>query len=114
MDSKMKELNDQEVRMASDDLRIAENNKIIEHVEAIRAIVERKCGSCDPGINGCMDCLFDSIDIEKIPAALDRILDLMHHMPNDKHDIVAAGRERHERRERRWRELMRGDKPCIS
>ena len=87
------------VIMASDALRIVENNEIIEHVEAIRTIVERKCRSCDPGINGCMGCLFDSIDRRMIPAALDRILDLMHHMPNDRHDIIAAGRERHAQRE---------------
>ena len=92
--------------MDKESFRIAENNEIIDHIEAVRAIVDRKCARCAPGINGCMGCTFDPLSRDCIPAAIDRILYLMGHMPNDRRDVIAAGSEKHGQREARWRAIM--------
>lgn len=92
--------------MDKESFRIAENNEIIDHIEAVRAIVDRKCARCAPGINGCMGCTFDPLSRDCIPAAIDRILDLMGRMPNDRRDVIAAGSEKHRQREARWRAIM--------
>ena len=89
-----------------EELKFSENNEIIDHAEAIREIVERKCARCDGGMSGCMGCLFDSFDRGMIPAALDRILDFMGHMPNDRPDAVAAGKRRHGEREAKWQKIL--------
>ena len=86
-----------------------ENNQIIDHAEAIRAIVERKCARCGGGMQGCMGCLFDSFDRGMIPASLDRIIDLMGHMPNDRPEAVAAGKRRHGEREAKWRSILENE-----
>lgn len=88
------------------DMKTAENNEIIDHVEAVRAIVERKCARCGGGMSGCMGCLFDSFDRGMVPASLDRIIDLMGHMPNDRPDAVAEGRRRYGEREATWRNVL--------
>ena len=89
-----------------EELRLSENDEIIDHAEAIREIVERKCARCRGGMSGCMGCLFDSSDRGMIPASLDRILDLMGHVPNDRYDAVAAGKRRHAEREAKWRRIL--------
>ena len=86
-------------------LRRSENNEIIDHLEAVRAIVGRKCARCGGGMAGCMGCLFDSLDRGMIPAALDRMLDLMVNMPNDRQEAVSEGRRRHCDRETKWRKM---------
>ena len=83
-----------------------ENNEIIDHAEAIRKIVAQKCARCGGGMSGCMGCLFDTFDRGMIPAALDRILNLMGQMPNDRPDAIAAGTRRHDERERNWRMIQ--------
>lgn len=85
-----------------EELKISENDEIIDHIEAIREIVERKCARCRSGISGCMGCLFDSLDRGMVPAALDRMLDLLGNMPNDRREVVAAGKRRHADREAKW------------
>ena len=87
-------------------LKIAENNEIIDHIEAVRAIVMRKCNRCVPDINGCMGCRFDPLSRDCIPAAIDRIIYLMGQMPNDRRDVIAVGSDHHSQREARWREIM--------
>ena len=87
-------------------MKSAENNEIIDHVEAIREIVERKCARCGGGISGCMGCLFDSFNRWMIPASLDSILNLMGFMDNDRPDAVAGGKRRHAEREGKWRKIM--------
>lgn len=88
-----------------EELKLSENDEIIDHAEAIREIVGRKCARCGGGMSGCMGCLFDSFDRGMIPASLDRIIDLMGHMPNDRPDAVAAGKRRHGEREAKWRKI---------
>ena len=92
--------------MDKEALRIAENNEIIDHIDAVRAIVARKCKRCVPDINGCMGCRFDPLSRDCIPAAIDRILYLMGQMSNDRRDVIAAGCERHSQRDARWRAIM--------
>ena len=88
-----------------EELKLSENDEIIDHAEAIRKIGERKCARCGGGMAGCMGCLFDSLDRGMIPASLDRILDLMGLMANDRPDAVAAGKRRHADREAKWRTI---------
>lgn len=40
-------------------LKTVENDEIIDHIEAIRGIVERKCARCGGAMSGSMGCLFD-------------------------------------------------------
>lgn len=80
----------------------SENNEIIDHIEAVRAIVGRKCARCGGGMAGCMGCLFDSSDRGMVPASLDRMLNLLGNMPNDRREVVAAGKRRHADREAKW------------
>ena len=88
--------------MSSEETKRQENNEIIEHVVAVRAIIEGKCKRCGGGMSGCLGCLFDTFDRGMIPASLDRILDLMSNMPNDKREFVAEGSKRHNERETKW------------
>lgn len=82
-----------------------ENNDIIDHLEAVRRIVERKCSRC----NGmCMGCLFSSLDVGMIPGMLDKMLDLMHLMPNDRSEIIQEAHLRHSEREEEWRRIFKG------
>ena len=83
--------------------KLSENNEIIDHLEAVRRIIADKCARCGGG--GCMGCLFDSFDRGMIPAAIDRALNLMSHVPNERREIVASGQERHQEREAKWREI---------
>ena len=92
--------------MEVESVRVAENNEIIDHIEAVRAIVDRKCARCAPGINGCMGCTFDPLSRDCIPAAIDRVLYLMGQMSNDRRDVIAAGSEKHRQREASWRAIM--------
>ena len=85
--------------MLSEEAKCQENNEIIEHIIAVRAIIEGKYKRCGGGMSGCMGCLFDAFDRGMIPASLDRILDLMSNMPNDKREFVAEGSKRHNERE---------------
>ena len=85
--------------MLSEEAKRQENNEII----AVRAIIEGRCKRCGGGMSGCMGCLFDAFDRGMIPASLDRILDLMSNMPNDKREFVAEGSKRHNERETKWR-----------
>ena len=89
--------------MDNDLLKRGENNDIIDHLEAIREIVSRKCARCDS--NGCMGCLFDSLDSDMIPALLDKAFDLMTLLPNDRQEVVRAGWERHRERKAKWSEI---------
>lgn len=89
-----------------EELKLSENDEIIDHIEAIREIVERKCARCRSGMSGCMGCLFDSSDRGMVPASLDRILDLMGLMDNDRPDAVAAGKRRHADREAKLRKIL--------
>lgn len=80
--------------MDLDHLRRKENNDIIDHVEAIREIISRKCTRC----NGfeCMGCIFfpilpdESTDFsslrngDSIPSLLNMVLELMKNVPNDR------------------------------
>ena len=89
--------------MDNDLLRSRENNDIIDHAEAIRVIVSQKCARCNGA--GCMGCLFDSLDCDMIPAMLDKILNLMAHLPNERQNVVNAGRRRYQERKQTWREI---------
>ncbi|MGN0844343.1 MAG: hypothetical protein ACI4QT_03885 [Kiritimatiellia bacterium] len=64
--------------MKTEDREIAENNEMIDHVEAIRELVERKCSRCKSSgkAYSCMGCVFQSYvdDADAVPACLDRIL----------------------------------------
>jgi hypothetical protein len=91
--------------MLSEEAKRQENNEIIEHIIAVRAIIEGKCKRCGGGMSGCMGCLFDAFDRGMIPASLDRILDLMSNMPNDKREFVAEVSKRHNERETKWRSI---------
>lgn len=84
----------------------SENNEIIDHIEAVRAIVGRKCARCGGGMAGCMGCLFDSLDRGMIPASLDCMLNLMGNIPNDRKEAIAEGRRRHGDREAKWRKIF--------
>jgi hypothetical protein len=84
-------------------LKRTENNDIVDHLEAIREIISRKCARCNG--NGCMGCLFDSIDSDMFPALLDKAFDLMSHLPNDRHDVVRAGQKRHQECKAKWNEI---------
>ena len=95
--------------MTYEELKLSENDEIIGHVEAIRAIVERKCARCGGGMSGCMGCLFDRFDRGMIPALLDRIIDYMGNMPNNQPNAVAAGRRRHSEREANWKKIQTGE-----
>ena len=90
--------------MDNDLLKRGENNDIVDHLEAIREIISRKCARCNG--NGCMGCLFDSIDNGMIPALLDKAFDLMSHLPNDRQNVVRAGRMRYQERKAKWREIQ--------
>ena len=83
--------------------KLSENNEIIDHLEAVRKILTDKCTRC--GGSGCMGCLFDSFDRGMIPASIDRAIDLMSHVQNERREIVASGRKRHNEREAKWREI---------
>lgn len=96
--------------MTDEEGKIVENDSIVDHVEAIREIVERKCGRCGRGgPSGCMGCLFDSLDPGMVPGMLDRILDLMGWVPNERREAIAAGQKRNREREARWRRMTGGD-----
>ena len=88
--------------MSSEEVKRQENNEIIEHIIAVRTISERKCKRCGGGMSGCMGCLFETFDRGMIPASLDRILNLMSKMPNDKREFVVEGSKRHNERESKW------------
>ena len=90
--------------MDNDLLKRSENNDIVDHLEAIREIISRKCARCNG--NGCMGCLFDTLDSGMIPALLDKALDLMCLLPNDRQEAVRAGRNRHRERKAKWREIQ--------
>ena len=93
--------------MSEEEAKRQENNEIIEHVIATRAIIEGKCKRCGGGMSGCMGCLFDTFDRGMIPAALDRILDLMANVPNDRREIVAEGIKRYNERETKWSSIKK-------
>lgn len=96
--------------MAGEELKIAENDEIVDHVEAIREIIERKCFRCGGGgPSGCMGCLFDSLAPGMVPGMLDHILDLMGRVPNGRREVIGAGKERHRNREERWRRMTNCD-----
>lgn len=85
--------------------KLLENNEIIDHAEAIRKIVAKKCARCRGDANGCMGCLFDSLDREMIPAMIDKLLSSMAMLPNAREAVVAQGKERSKKREETWREI---------
>ena len=91
-------------------LKRQENNEIIDHVEAIREIVSRKCARCN-GRMGCMGCLFDSLDLAMIPALLDGILGLMRIVPNERKSQIHAGCMRHHERKATWRKIQENRQP---
>lgn len=83
--------------------KVAENNEILDHLEAVHKIISEKCARCSGG--SCMGCLFDSIDRGMIPASIDRAMNLMSQVPNERKEIVACGQKRHHRREAKWCEI---------
>ncbi len=92
--------------MDNDLLKRSENNDIVDHLEAIREIISHKCARCNGNASGCMGCLFDSLDLGMIPALLDKALDLMALLPNDRQEMVRSGRKRHRERKAKWREIQ--------
>ena len=93
--------------MDIDILRRNENNEIIDHVEEIRKIISRKCSRCNS--IGCMGCIFNSVDSDMIPSMLDNILDQMGHVPNDRAEMVVAGKRNHRERVTTWQKIAKGE-----
>lgn len=93
--------------MPNEDVKRQENNEIIDHLNAVREIIERECNRCEGGMSGCMGCIFDAFARGMIPASLDQILHLMSNMANDRRGIVAEGSNRYHERETKWLSIVK-------
>ncbi|MBR5591812.1 MAG: hypothetical protein IKW38_04655 [Kiritimatiellae bacterium] len=87
-------------------VRLDENNAIIDHLEAVRQIVAKKCARC----NGmCMGCAFDTLDQGMFPAHIDAALALMRHFNNDRREVINSAERRIQKRKAAWDEISKRD-----
>jgi hypothetical protein len=90
----------------TEDVRLNENNAIVDHLEAVRRIVREKCARCG---GMCMGCVFDTLDEGHFPAHIDAALALMRHFNNDRREVIASAEHRIQKRKATWDEI-RGKK----
>ncbi len=90
----------------TEDVRLNENNAIIDHLEAVRQIVAKKCARCG---GMCMGCVFDTLDEGHFSAHIDAALALMRHFKNDRREVIASAKHRIQKRKAAWAEI-RGEK----
>ena len=85
-------------------VRLDENNAIIDHLEAVRQIVAKKCARC----NGmCMGCAFDTLDQGMLPAHIDEALALMYHFNTDRREVIASAERRIQKRKAAWDKISK-------
>ncbi len=85
-------------------VRLDENNAIIDHLEAVRRIVRKKCARC----NGmCMGCAFDTLDQGMFPAHIDAAIALMYHFNNDRREVIASAERRIQKRKEAWDKISK-------
>jgi hypothetical protein len=83
-------------------VRLDENNAIIDHLEAVRQIVREKCARCG---GMCMGCVFDTLDEGHFSAHIDAALALMRHFNNDRREVIASAEHRIQKRKAAWAEI---------
>ncbi|MBO7181698.1 MAG: hypothetical protein J6V91_02810 [Kiritimatiellae bacterium] len=88
-------------------VRLDENNAIIDHLEAVRQIVREKCAQCG---GMCMGCAFDTLDQGMVPAHIDEALALMYYSNNDRREAIADAEYRIQKRKAAWDKICGGEK----
>lgn len=88
-------------------VRLNENNAIIDHLEAVRQIVKEKCARCG---GMCMGCAFDTLDQGMFPAHIDEALALICHLNNDRREAIADAEYRIQKRKAAWDKICGGEK----
>ena len=91
-------------------VRLDENNAIIDHLEAVRRIVEEKCARCG---GMCMGCAFDTLDQRMFPAHIDEALALMRHLNNARREAIADAEYRIQKRKAAWDKICGGEKKSV-
>lgn len=85
-------------------VRLDENNAIIDHLEAVRQIVAKKCARCG---GMCMGCAFDTLDQGMFPAHIDAAIALMYHFNNDRREVIASAERRIQKRKEAWDKISK-------